>query len=103
MCFFGLKDFLWAKASSLFLGNFWKKLGYLLFQDLVTLLASSNQNTLSHNRFTNSSILNFLFEIVFRLNSSTKLHDGNLHAVGWGEGPWALVTPVKAIRVGVGL
>ena len=24
-------------------------------------------------------------------------------AVGWGEGPWALVTPVKAIRVGVGL
>ena len=32
-----------------------------------------------------------------------KLHDGNLHAVGWGEGPWALVTPVKAIRVGVGL
>ena len=32
-----------------------------------------------------------------------KLHDGNLHAVGWGEGPGALVTPVKAIRVGVGL
>ena len=31
------------------------------------------------------------------------LHDGDLHAVGWGEGPWALVTPVKAIRVGVGL
>ena len=25
-----------------------------------------------------------------------------LNAVGWGEGPWALVTPVKAIRVGVG-
>ena len=25
-----------------------------------------------------------------------------LHAVGCGEGPWACVTPVKAIRVGVG-
>ena len=32
-----------------------------------------------------------------------RLHDGDLHAVGWGEGPRALVTPVKAIRVGVGL
>ena len=32
-----------------------------------------------------------------------KLHDGHLHAVDWGEGPWAFVTPVKAIRVGVGL
>ena len=31
------------------------------------------------------------------------MHDEDLHAVGWGEGPWALVTPVKAIRVGVGL
>ena len=31
-----------------------------------------------------------------------KLHDWDLHAVGWGEGPWVLVTPVKAIRVGVG-
>ena len=31
-----------------------------------------------------------------------KQHDGDLHAVGWGEGPWALVTPVKAIRVGEG-
>ena len=26
-----------------------------------------------------------------------------LHVVGWGEGPWALATQVKAIRVGVGL
>ena len=26
-----------------------------------------------------------------------KMHDGDLHAVGWGEGPSALVTPVKAI------
>ena len=32
-----------------------------------------------------------------------KLHDGDLHAVGWGEGPCALVTTVKAIRVGGGL
>ena len=31
------------------------------------------------------------------------LHVGDLHAVGWSEGPWALVTPVKAIRVGVGV
>ena len=31
------------------------------------------------------------------------MHDGDLYAVGWGEGPWALVTPVKANRVGVGL
>ena len=27
-----------------------------------------------------------------------RLHVGDLHAVGWGEGPWALVTQVKAIR-----
>ena len=32
-----------------------------------------------------------------------RLHDGDLDAVGWGESPWALVTPVKAITVGVGL
>ena len=25
------------------------------------------------------------------------------NAVGWGESPWALVTPVKAIRVGVAI
>ena len=31
-----------------------------------------------------------------------KLHDGDLHVVGWGEGPLALVTPVKPIWVGVG-
>ena len=24
------------------------------------------------------------------------------YAIGWGEGSWALVTPEKAIRVGVG-
>ena len=32
-----------------------------------------------------------------------RLHDGDLHSVGWCEGPLALVTPVKAIRVGAGL
>ena len=26
----------------------------------------------------------------------------HLHPVGWGENPWGLVNPVKAIRVGVG-
>ena len=31
-----------------------------------------------------------------------RLHDGDLHDVAWGEGPLALVTPVKAIRFGVG-
>ena len=31
-----------------------------------------------------------------------RLHVGDLHAVGWDEGPTALATPVKAIRVGVG-
>ena len=30
-----------------------------------------------------------------------RLPEGALHAVGWGEGPWALVTP--AIRLGVEL
>ena len=30
-----------------------------------------------------------------------RLHDGDLHAVGWAGGPGALVTPVKDIRVGV--
>ena len=37
------------------------------------------------------------------LLQSERLHDGDLHAVGCGEGPVALVNPVKAIRVGVGL
>ena len=34
----------------------------------------------------------------------TRLHVEDLHAVGWGEGRGTLemVTPVKAIRVGVG-
>ena len=32
-----------------------------------------------------------------------KLHNGGLHAVGWGEGPRVLVAPVTAIKVGVGL
>ena len=32
-----------------------------------------------------------------------RLHYGDMVAVGWGEGPRALVTPVKAVRVGVGL
>ena len=35
-------------------------------------------------------------------DSDYLLHDGDLYAVGWVEGPWALVTRVKAIRVGVG-
>ena len=31
-----------------------------------------------------------------------RLHVGDLHAVGWGHGgPWALATPVKAVRVGL--
>ena len=30
-----------------------------------------------------------------------RLHVGDPHAVGWGEGPCALVIPVKAIRVGI--
>ena len=31
-----------------------------------------------------------------------RLHDGDLHTAVWGWGPGALVTPLKAIRVGVG-
>ena len=31
--------------------------------------------------------------------SITRLHVGDLHAVAWGEGPRALVTPVKATRL----
>ena len=30
-----------------------------------------------------------------------RLDVGNLLAVGWGEGPWALTALVKAIRLGV--
>ena len=30
-----------------------------------------------------------------------RLHVGGLHVGGCGKGPWALVTPVKAIRKGV--
>ena len=29
-----------------------------------------------------------------------KMLVGGLYTVGWGKGPWALMTPVKAIRVG---
>ena len=37
------------------------------------------------------------------LNLSVEgLHVGDQHAVGWGEGPCVLVTPVKVIRVGMG-
>ena len=32
-----------------------------------------------------------------------RLDVGDLNAVGWGEGPRALVTPIKAIMVGVGV
>ena len=28
-----------------------------------------------------------------------RLHDWDLHAVGWGGSPWALVIPIKAIRM----
>ena len=38
----------------------------------------------------------------FLLRLSDRLHVGYLHAVGWGEGPWVLVAPVKALGVGVG-
>ena len=31
-----------------------------------------------------------------------RLFDGDLHTVDWGEGPRELVTPVRAVRVGVG-
>ena len=31
-----------------------------------------------------------------------RLHVGDLHTVSWDECPFALVTPVKAIRFGVG-
>ena len=34
---------------------------------------------------------------------SCQTHDRDLHSISWGEGPWALVTPVEAIRVGVGI
>ena len=37
-----------------------------------------------------------------QVNNQFKLHDGDLLAVGWDDGPRALVTPVKAIRVGLG-
>ena len=29
------------------------------------------------------------------------MHIGDLHAVGWGEGPGALVTPVKSFVLGL--
>ena len=31
-----------------------------------------------------------------------RLQNRDFNGVGWGNGPWALVTPVKAIKVGVG-
>ena len=31
------------------------------------------------------------------------MYIGDLHAAGWGEGPYALVTPMKSIRVVVGV
>ena len=35
--------------------------------------------------------------------SYAMMHDGDVHFVGWVEGPWAMVNSVKAIRVGVRL
>ena len=31
------------------------------------------------------------------------MHVRELHDVGWGEGPWALATPLKPTRVVVGI
>ena len=31
-----------------------------------------------------------------------RLYVEDLYAVGWGEGPWALVTPIEATKVGEG-
>ena len=43
---------------------------------------------------------NFSFDW-FLLFAVVRLHFGDLFAVGWGEGPWAFVTPVKAMMVWV--
>ena len=32
--------------------------------------------------------------------SVIRLHAEDLHAVGWGDGPWAMLTPVKVILLG---
>ena len=39
----------------------------------------------------------------FLLRSVVRLHIGDLHALGWCKGPWALVTTLKAIILGVGI
>ena len=43
-----------------------------------------------------------LRKVKINCRKNVRLNVGDFHAVGWDEGPWALVTPVKVIRVGVG-
>ena len=47
--------------------------------------------------------LNLALALVLLADAVERLHVGDLHAVGQGEGPWALMTPEKAIKVGVGI
>ena len=47
-----------------------------------------------------ATVTNFANPINFFVTTYDNV--GDLHVVGWGEGPWALVTPVKAIMVWVG-
>jgi len=48
--------------------------------------------------------LSCFFAICHALEFKTQLlFRYKIEFIGWADGPWALVTPVKAIRVGVGL
>ena len=57
---------------------------------------------ISNNR--NLSVeISFNVWLIFKTKLKVRLHVGDLHAVGWDEGPWALATPAKAIRVKVAI
>ena len=47
-------------------------------------------------------LVTYLQHAVWPPQQVVRLQVGGLHSAGWGEGPWELVTSVKAIRVGVG-
>ena len=64
----------------------------------MKIIFSCNQPDLSQTSTNVEFLANLIAQYSTMETSVTKTV-----TVGWGEDPWALVTPVKAIRVGVGL
>ena len=75
-----------------------KQIKYLLF---------SNERTNERTNDEPTERLSCVFKSDCRESETfcnfDSVHGGDLHAVGWGEDPGALVTPVKVIRVWLGI